>query len=347
MYDIRIYDFEFNLLHIEPKIISSNWTVKYNGIGSYEGHFDINGDIVPIAIKNRYIIVVQGDYQAIVTGKRISAGEFILYGKTVNWILSRRVTPNFVSSYFDGDLICENEARKIVSDAFSDVDNFVLGDKTGDTTTKYFWRNTYNPTSEVVADCLDNANLGHNVVFDRKNKRWVFNVLKGQRRNILICTDNKNAYDTEYNEDLQDYYSECFYEEPNNEEDEDSGGANEDEEDEDSGSANEDEDEEGKTTGVWHNIVKDSDKTGIYRWECIVSEQDKSSALSALAKKSFDEEISTKTHDLICGKDYNIGDIVRVRIERGKYKNTQEKRIVGVNLWYENNNIGQEPIFNS
>lgn len=322
MYDIRIYDFEFNLLHIEPKIISSNWTVKYNGIGSYEGHFDIGGDIVPIALNNKYIIVVQGDYQAIVTGKRISGNEFVLYGKTVNWILSRRVTPNFVSEHFGGDLVVENEARKLVKVAFSDVTNFVLGDKTGDKTTKYFWRNTYNPTSDVVIDCLDNARLGHNVVFDRKNKQWVFNVLKGTERNILVSVGSKNAYNTEYNEDLQEYYSEGWYEKVR------------------------DSDEDGNVTASeWLKIEKDMDKKGIYRWECIVSEQDESSARSALAKKSRNEQISTKTHDLICGKDYNVGDIVRVRVECGKYRNTQKKRIVGVNLWYENNNIGQEPIF--
>lgn len=318
MYDIRIYDFEFNLLHIEPKIISSNWTVKYNGIGSYEGHFDIGGDIVPIALNNKYIIVVQGDYQAIVTGKRISGNELVLYGKTVNWILSRRVTPNFVSEYFGGDLLVENEARKLVKDAFSDVTSFVLGDKTK----KYFWRNTYNPTSDVVIDCLDNAKLGHNVVFDRKNKQWIFNVLKGTERNILVSVGSKNAYNTEYNEDLQEYYSVRWYEEVR------------------------DSDEDGNVTASeWLKIEKDTDKTGIYCWECIVSEQDESSARSALAKKSRNEQISTKTHDLICGKDYNVGDIVRVRVECGKYRNTQKKRIVGVNLWYENNNIGQEPIF--
>lgn len=320
MYDIRIYDFEFNLLHIEPQIISANWTVKYNEIGTFEGHFDQMGDIVPICLDNKYLVVVQGNYQAIVTGKQIDGNEFILYGRTVNWILSRRVVPNFVSSHFES-LNIEKQARQLVSESFFDVDNFVLGEVIGDSLEGYFWRNTYNALSDVIADCLDNAKLGHNVVFDRKRKAWVFNVLKGQKRDILVSVGNRNAYEMEYAEDLQEYYTSGFYEKP------------------------QDADEDGNVPeSEWFEVEKDS-KKGIYKWECVLSEQDESSARATLNKKVWSKDISTKTHDLVCGKDYNIGDIVRVQIVCGKYRKTAQKRIIGVNVWFENNNIGEEPIF--
>lgn len=320
MKDIRLYDFEFNLLHIEHRIISANWTLKYNGIGSFEGHFDPDSAIVAIALNNPYIVAVQGDYQAIITSKQISKTDFVLYGKTVNWILSRRVMPNFVSGDFES-LKITDEAVKIASEAFDDVDNFEIGSVPDCAEESYFWRNTYNPTSEVIADCLDNAALGHNVVFDVKGKRWVFNILQGEEKPLIISAVNRNAYETEYAEDLQEYYTEGWYEKAQSA------------------------DEDGNVPdSEWVRIAKD-DKSGIYRWECVLNDDEESDARASLKKKAWDKEITTQTRSLICGRDYELGDIFRVQIIRGKYKKTEKKRVTGVSAWFENNNIGEEPIF--
>lgn len=44
MEDIRIYDYEFNLLHIEHDVISCNMTLYANEIGSFELHFRLTAD---------------------------------------------------------------------------------------------------------------------------------------------------------------------------------------------------------------------------------------------------------------------------------------------------------------
>ena len=52
MNDIRIYDFEFNLLSVMCDVISSQWRIQYNGIGNFEGHFKLKDDITRIILSN-------------------------------------------------------------------------------------------------------------------------------------------------------------------------------------------------------------------------------------------------------------------------------------------------------
>ena len=59
MEDIRVYDFEFHLLHIEHNFISANWSLKYNNIGTFEGHFPLKSGIVPVIMNNRYLVIIQ------------------------------------------------------------------------------------------------------------------------------------------------------------------------------------------------------------------------------------------------------------------------------------------------
>ena len=39
MNDLRFYDFNFNLIHIQHDISGVHWHLKYNGIGSFEAEF--------------------------------------------------------------------------------------------------------------------------------------------------------------------------------------------------------------------------------------------------------------------------------------------------------------------
>lgn len=321
MEDIRLYDFEFNLLHIENDIISAYWTLKYNDIGTFEAHFELGSDIVPILLNNPYIVAVQGDKQAIITGKQ-TFKDCAVFGRSVNWILTRRTVPKF--KYTELPLPskdAESIARYVVSQAFSDVENFVLGGTIGFSEQDAFWRNKTNPAFDVVKDCLDTVKAGHRVFFDVINKRWVFEVINGSLLDLIVSEANRNAYNTEYAEDLQDYYTEGWYEQEQEEVD----GARPD--------------------PVWTKIEKDSSKSGIYRWETVLSGSVESEAKAALNAKVWEKKIQTKTRDILYGIDYRLGDIVKVQKQVGSFKATFEKQVIGVNLWYENNNVGEQPIF--
>ena len=119
--DIRFFDFNFNLIHTENEFLSSNWTVYYNDIGTFEAHFDLNSDTLPIVMENDYLVAVQGGLSAIIVGKKVS-DELIIYGRTCNWLLTKRITDSFDSTTATIDALLTEKVRQ----AFSDVTNFEI-----------------------------------------------------------------------------------------------------------------------------------------------------------------------------------------------------------------------------
>lgn len=46
------------------------------------------------------------------------------------------------------------------------------------------------------------------------------------------------------------------------------------------------------------------------------------------------------------GKDYQLGDQLRIQLQAGRFQKTFEKEITGVNFYAQDNEIGEKPIFN-
>lgn len=323
--DVLFYTFEFALIGMITEC-ETNWTVKYNDVGTFEIHFDPSHRLTQRLMEEDYILAVQGENQAVITGKQL-LDDCVLYGRTLNYLLSKRVTHKFKSSelFFSGKIArkdIESIARYVVSQAFSDVSNFELGETVGFAESIDFWRNTSNLTFDVVRDCLDNGGAGHRIRADTKRKKWIFEVLKGQERLKVVSEGNRNAYETKYTDDAQEYCSGGWYEEQQEAEE---------------GSAETPE-------PVWKYIEKEP-KTGIYRWEGLLNGSVESEAKSDLKNKQWQRKLETKTYDYVCGEDYNLGDTVRIQKTAGNFQKTFVKRIIGVNMWFEANNIGQKPIF--
>jgi hypothetical protein len=85
--------------------------------------------------------------------------------------------------------------------------------------------------------------------------------------------------------------------------------------------------------GGFTEIAKDS-KTGIKKW------YDLSKDLSELKTSIKEKKIETKTRKIKYGIDYVLGDILRIKKDNEEY----QKIISEVIFWYENNNIGEQPI---
>ena len=174
MRDIRIYDFDFNLLSIMSDIISSSWTIKYNNIGTYEGHFRLNDRICDILLGTPYIILTEGENQAVCTGK-IAENELLICGRTLNWLLKKRVLPPFKTREIFGDEFQNPKTildyvltRSFLSppkidedgnfientvDEKRKVSNFNLSSYIHpEKLTRHFWRNSANSTDEIVHD---------------------------------------------------------------------------------------------------------------------------------------------------------------------------------------------------
>ena len=336
MRDIRIYDFEFNLLCIMTDIISSEWHLLYNGVGTYEGHFRLSDKITDIIMANRYIVIVQGDLQAICTG-RIIDNELTVCGRTVNWILSKRVRPPFKTSEIFGNytdpetillyclkkgfteppLIDANGVESSSIDNHRVVSNFVIPKPLGaDKLDTHFWRVSANDIETLCVDLCNKMDRGHRVIFDVINKCWKFEFICPQKNERLISKESKTAYNFELKDDLQNEANGGWY-------------------------AKYDSEADGESS--WH-YIKSEDKSGIYNWDCVLSCSSESEANDELLKKSGQFNIQSQIRNLKFGTDYKLGDIVPVYYKYGHISDTQYYIINGVDIKMTIGDSYEEPI---
>lgn len=333
MEDIRFYDFEFNLLHIEHRIASVNWTLYFNGIGSFEIHLP-HSERLKKLFDNKYVVAVQGSLQAVITGRQCVKNECVFYGKTVNWLLSKRVCLPFKLSSVDLARDVESIARYVVTQGFGDLISeniFAFGQRVIPEGEKpysgyNFWRNTANSCSDVVKDCLDDGKCGHELRFDVQNKQWIFAVIPSHETNIILSEANQNSYENTYSSDLQSAAYGGYYEEPAYTEiDEETGDSVE-------------------YPAKWKHISSSNPLSGIYQWEEVLSGSSASEARSSLKEKKIKEEFTSKVRKLMFKMDYMLGDFIRIQTDFPEVSSINKCQVVGVNLWYEYNNEGAEPI---
>ncbi len=375
MEDIRIYDFEFNLLHIEHDIKSSNWSLYENDIGNFELHFPLTSNLVNVMMKNTYLVAVQGAKQAIITGKQVTT-EGILYGRTCNWILTRFVTPEEFNTteLKDSGKITSKDALHVCKYIISLMPkNTIVFGESGDTFGKEVEMEGKGISNifDLIQKCTEKAGGGHKVVFDIPNKRWVLHITKGKRLNLVISEGNRNAYETEYSEDIQNYISGGWYMQEMEVVGDWIAATNEpkliDEATENFAKAYrvkvvgekfDIEFEEGdyivcKTKdGKWQKAEKAESfpvriepvQKGIYAWESELEGSNEKEARESLGEKTVEKISKTKTRKLFYEKDYALGDSVAVEIIKGDFATTEDKKITGVKLWYEENDVGEQPI---
>ena len=337
--DIRIYNFEFELLTIVTDVISSSWVLRYNGVGTYEGHFKLNSSAADVILKNRYLVLTEGDNQAVCTGK-IVKDEIVFCGRTVNWLLEKRVIPPFKTSVVFGEIVSPEDILWYVLetgfirppqinadagtfipnsvDTARQVNNFHLCDKIGaEKLSRHFWRISANTVSRLVTDLTDMMAVGHRLVFDVEEKCWRFEYIIGTERQILISEDYKNAYNTEYTEDLLDYATGGWYEETA---------------------------QNGDAEMYWNYICQEVGLRGIYNWETVLSGSGRAEAQKVLQKKQYISSAALDTAKLRFGKDYGLGDIFTIGIRKGDYRKNLRAKVTGMNIWRMYNDSGEEPV---
>ena len=340
MRDIRIYDFEFNLLCIMTDVVSSRWHLLYNGVGTYEGHFRMSDEISDIILKNRYIVITQGDLQAICTG-RIAGEDLTVCGRTVNWILTRRVRPPFKSRLIFGEDYTDPETLLLYclkkgfieppkigddgaeiensTDSEKAVSNFVLPEPVGaEPLTYHFWRLTANDLSELTTDLCKKLDRGHRVVFDIENKCWRFEFIYPKDNDILLSSSTKSVYDVTYTHDIQKEATGGWYQ----------GGASDSEED----------------SNIWYYISGKDKKQGIYAWDCVLDSSGESQARDNLEKRNIIDSTTAKLRNLEYGKDYSLGDKVSVYVKAGSFEKLSRCMIQGVDIQLTRERSYEEPI---
>ena len=311
---LRFYDFEFNLIHIEPRFVSSSWSIRHSAPGTFEAHFPIESEVLSVVAQNKYLVAVQGDFAAIVTGYD-THDDFAVYGRTCNWILSKRIVLPFEEISDNGGSI----AYRLVSDAFGDVSNFISESvSVGEAIT--FSKQNPATVLDAVTDCLAQVSLGHEVRFDIENKQWVFKVTASKQNDLVISESLKNASDTAITADILDR-ADCGYYEKRTEA------------------------ADGSTTQSYEYLCNSDVASGIYRWEALLSGSSESEGKSSLMTKKENSTLTLNTHDILYGTDYSLGDIVRVQFTKGALKKTEKKRICGVDIQYKNAEKFEQPVF--
>lgn len=336
---IRVYDFDFNLLAETKRCLSSEWELKYNGIGTYEGCFSINTDVADIFAENKYLIIEEDERQAICIGKYIS-DNLRVYGRTPEWLLSKRVVLPFKTSEIFGNSYTDPETLilyllsntyitpytvgedGVVSNEINEkavCENIILPEKIGaESLNRHFWRNSAKPLSEVIIDLCDIMGCGFSLKADFAGKCWRFNLEFGTEKNLIISKSLKNAYDMTLKESVLDAADGGYFEIY-------------------------DSDKEDSSYGY---INKDGKGTGILYWEKVLASASGQSEAEKMLRKSDEEyKLNCEILGISYGSDYNIGDVLRVQFEMGAFRKTLKRRVVGVSIIYSAKERSIKPSF--
>lgn len=377
MEDIRVYDFEFNLLHIEHDFVSANWSLKYNNIGTFEGHFPLKSGIVPVIMNNRYLVIIQGDKQAIVTGVQAES-DFAIYGRTVNWLLTKRTVAKFKTEDLKGTTL-PKIAGHVLEESFIINENYPVKDMKLEWTVDFdigrFWRNTRNSAYDVIHDLCVRANhSGHELRFDHRIHKWILHLYQGKELPLMVSEANRNAKSITFTRDCLDFATDGWYERAMVDKGEWDASNNSPKIDftksdtsrmyeyyrvSVDGTQNGVNYKSGdfilcgadgyfnkvtEINPVWERI-SNSELKGIYRWEEKLTGTTPTEAWDNLAKKKMNEDISAELQKMKFGEDYNLGDVVRVQMKCGDSLFTYKKRIAEISVGYENNLKTIQPLF--
>lgn len=302
---IRFYDFEFNPLHFEPDCISMRKTLKFNGVGNAEAHFPLNSEAADCVLNNRYLVMEESGTYAVVTGC-VTDDDFAVYGRTCNWLLSKRIAKNVESV----NATCDEITRNLVSNAFSDTPNFVLGDAMQIDEKIDFAKDGPCDVLSAVTECLSLQKCGHRVDFDVKNKRWVYRNLPSKNTDLLISVPNKNSEFVRLESDILDLADCGYYKNSDGE-----------------------------------AVYIGGTQSGIFRWESELKGSDETTAAADLMKKTVSQKITLRTFGLKYGADYELGDIVRVQFSLGGKRETVSKRICGAEIVLKSGACSEQPVF--
>lgn len=302
-----VYDFESNLLLAERSIIRSRWVVYYNDVGTFEAHLPTTSELSRIVSENPYLVVKQHGLSAIVVGYELS-DELVIYGRTCNWLLTKRITAKIAK----GTVFAGEKTAEMVRDAFSDVENFEV--KSVASGEKKEFEAEEGTTLSAVCKCLESSGLGHELIFNEKDNKWEFNILSGKENEIILSEAHKNASNTGISFDLLDYASCGRYERE-------------------------------KTDGVdTIKIVKNAEKTGIYRWEAKLSASSEEEATKELEALNQKYQLSMDTDGISWKKDYNLGDVLRLQVIKGSFKKNEKRKVMGVEILVEQGIYKETPI---
>ncbi|MBO4941689.1 MAG: hypothetical protein J6D15_05760 [Clostridia bacterium] len=383
MNDIFFYDFDFNLLADFPRVVSLNIEKKYCGYGTFEVHFSLSEtDIITLLENNPYLFVVAGGSSAIVTGWRIDE-DIAIFGRTPEWLLTKRGVQPFAKTAATAEVIARDAVTSGAGDfvALGELAGFgtaqsystdkvrvlydvvcevlekqALGFKlVPDLSLKKFVFSVYQG-SESLCMISPSNRTAYDVTYTVEKQDMVTNCGWYERKFIdmggwdaynnspgLSDSNPENAYtyykitsDTYYQSGgkyynvtqfglncIKDYY--LYSDTPNGKW----------------------KITDKKPDTIWVYIDNPSE-TGAKKWDAVLSgiktAEEALAEISGLKRRAKTEG---EAKDVEYGKDYVLGDIVRVQTEFGDFKKAERKRVSSVNIYYDIDKSGVTPVLSS
>ncbi len=376
MTDVLFYDFDFNLLEVIPRAVSVNFEKKYCGFGTAEIHFTIiESRVLEVLGRNPYVFLKCGEDTAIVTGWK-TGKDIAVFGRTPEWLLTRRGVKPFEET---GKTAEEIAINAVISSAQDCID---VSGVTGIGETINFSTDKVRVLHDVVVEILEPQGLGFTVKPDISSKRFVFTVYSGIEQSCVVSLSNRTAYDFVYTVEKQDMATASgWYEQKY----EDMGEWNAidnsptllDNQPEsmykfyriEADSKNQVERfgfacKNGHylycntADGKWKIsqsmpqpewvFINNNILDGAKRWDAVlVGTRTADEAMSELARRCQADILQTEVRRIEYGKDYRLGDIVRVQFEYGDYKRVEKKRVDSISLYYDIDGCGVSPTLKS
>ena len=322
--DIHIYTPEFEFLHTIVNPISVRWNLKYDDVGTLEIYVRPDDPAIPYFVENDELIIVQGKYSAWCNGSADDNGQFLISGRTLNWLLNTRQVLPFEMTDTIEDIIRLKIAEQFMTIGKKFVNGFILDDPV-DFTEEITYKVEGAPKSlfNVVKELCKMANLGFEIRFDYFENKYIFSLYRGIDMSasqsdvppIILSEVNRNLTQTQYLSNNEQYAS-CGY------------------------IRQVDEDTQEVS---FSEVIKD-DLTGFYRREVVLSAETEEDGVIELFTKNRVVEIEGNIVGVEFDKDFGLGDIVTLQKVVGGKTITQDRRVNEVIINQEVGNYTVTPV---
>lgn len=371
MNDLVFYGFDFTRRGIFSDFISVNLTVNYDAYGAFEAHFPKNETrLLNMLDGGDNLFTEYGGEQAMITAWRVDE-DITVYGRTLVYLLTKRAA----APYSYTEMTAENAARSVVTASCGDY--MTLGAASGASGEKKEFSGERAQTAyDAVREVLTGTALGIRVRADRANKKFVFEIYSGSENSLILSEGLRTAHGVSYTNETDNRADGCWYERRiecqgdwdatvNSPKLTDSRATNAYKYYRVSlgdakvfglyfknGSYIYSDTADGKwklsekqPETVWVHLGGESGRQGADRWDAVLSGvMTEDAARSALAERTVRTSADGEVRRAEYGRDYLVGDTVRLQIETGAFRKTVRRRITGVNIFREGEKLGAAPI---
>ncbi len=307
---IDFYNFDFKLICRETRCISIRKKVLFNGAGMFEAHFPVECDAAKIVMENlrpdegKMIFITDGAFSAVAVGYELCE-DFALFGRTCNWLMSKRLLSETAWSERDA----EDFAVNAFSRAFDGDDRFSYAYSGAFDKSVHVSVAENTDALTVVTKTLSTAGLGHKAEFLPSEKKIVFSVYDGAE----VAVPARNSYDAAISFDILDYANSGYY----------------------------------KLNSVRTYLSPEFSLTPPFPMHAVLQGDSAAEARSSLADFPMRNEARFKLKMLKFGKDYNLGDTIRIMANIGNLRYSLRSKVDGVEILCDKNGVAEEPIFSS